>query len=135
MPIILITVKMLSPISLSEILSRFIFHHNLIRPSNNTVKPAAFMPSRDRTTSVFRISNLNDNEIWKIGEREVVPSRGDPLLGRADLSASTVINKGLEVIPQEPPVRHANIVGWPDEKSRAQMIAVELAAAAQFYRR
>lgn len=93
------------------------------------------MPSKDRTTSVFRISNLTGNEIWDIGEREVAPGRGYPLLGRADLSASTVINKGLKVIPQEPPIRHANIVGWPDEKSKLQMIAVELAAEAQFHRK
>ncbi len=122
------------PVLLSEMLSRFIFHRNLIRSSNNTVKPAAFKP-RDGKTSVFRISNLIEHEVWEIGEREVVPSRGYPLLGRADLSASTVINKGLEVIPQEPPTRHANIVGWPDEKSKLQMIALELAAEAQFHKK
>jgi hypothetical protein len=39
------------------------------------------------------------------------------------------------VIPQEPPPRHANIIGWPEEKSEQKQIAMELAAEAQFYKR
>jgi hypothetical protein len=122
------------PVLSSELLARFVFHHSHIRASDNSVRPAAFLP-KDGMTSVFRISNLTDQEVWEIGEREVVPRRGHPLLGRADLSVSTVINNGLEVRPQEPPLRHANILGWPDEKSKQTMIALELAVSSQLYRR
>ena len=122
------------PILSSEILARFVFHHSHIRSSDNSVKPAAFLP-KDGMTSVFRISNLADQEVWEIGEHEVVPKRGRPLLGRADLSVFTVINNGLQVRPQEPPLRHANIVGWPDEKSKQMLVAIELAASSQLYRR
>jgi hypothetical protein len=87
-------------------------------------------------TSVFRISELLNTEIWDIGIKEVVKEeQGKSLIGRADVLTSIVTGNGLEVIPQEPPPRHANIVGWPDEKSEQKQIAMELAAEAQFYKR
>jgi hypothetical protein len=87
-------------------------------------------------TSVFRISELLNAEIWDIGIREVVKEeQGKSLIGRADILTSIVTGNGLEVIPQEPPPRHANIIGWPEEKSEQKQIAMELAAEAQFYKR
>lgn len=87
-------------------------------------------------TSVFRISELLNTEIWDIGIKEVVKEeQGKSLIGRADVLTSIVTGNGLEVIPQEPPPRHANIAGWPDEKSEQKQIAMELAAEAQFYKR
>jgi hypothetical protein len=88
------------------------------------------LPNRESETSVFRISDTIAEDIWTIGERYVAPSRG-PILGRADLYASTVIENGLQVDPQEPPEKHANIIGWPNEKSEQKLIAQELAAKAQ----
>ncbi|HNW08195.1 MAG TPA: hypothetical protein PKZ55_03275 [Verrucomicrobiota bacterium] len=37
----------------------------------------------------------------------------------------------VTVAPSEPPPRHANIEGWPDEKSARKLIAIDLANAAQ----
>jgi hypothetical protein len=47
--------------------------------------------------------------------------------GRGELMAHDVRASGLEVKSQEPPERHANILGWPEKGSRkadeaAQMI-------------
>jgi hypothetical protein len=93
------------------------------------------MPAPNGETSVFRISNLSDNEIWEIGTSEVAQKRGLPLLGRADISAFHVFDKNLKVIPDNKPPRHANIVGWPEEKSEQKLIAMELAENAQLHLR
>lgn len=84
---------------------------------------------------MFRISSLSDNEIWEIGDSEVSQKRGSPLLGRADISAFHVFDKKLKVIPDNNPPLHANIVGWPEEKSKQKLIAMELAESAQLYLR
>jgi hypothetical protein len=120
------------PIEPLENLSRYIFQSNHIRPSDGTVKFAAFMPDRNGETSVFRTSGMSEQNIWEIGNCEVAIRRGKPLLGRADILAREVLARHLEVDPSEPPPRHANIVAWPDEKSKRHLIALELAAVAKF---
>jgi hypothetical protein len=121
------------PIETAETLARFILQKNWFRPSDNTVRHAAFMPNpHNGETSVFRIAGMNDQSVWQIGDREVATKRGKPLLGRADIRTLNVMAKKLQVVPNEPPPRHANIVGWPDEKSKQLQIAVELAEEAQF---
>lgn len=126
---------MLGPVSVSETLSRFVLKKDWFRSSDNSVKFAAFLPNpKNGETSVFRITGISDKEIWHIGDREVAKDPNRPILGRADISASNVVEKGLEILPREPPERHANIVGWPGEKSKQKLIALELAAEAHFYR-
>lgn len=123
-------------VAISETLSRFILQREWYRPSDNSVKFAAFLPNpKNGETSVFRITGISDKEIWHIGDREVAKDPNRSILGRADISASNVVEKGLEILPREPPERHANIVGWPGEKSKQKLIALELAAEAHFYRR
>ena len=59
--------------------------------------------------SVFRISfpqQLSESAIWQIGQ-EHVQGTGNPIKARADLLASAVYENSLEVIPDEPPPRHA----------------------------
>jgi len=125
----------LGPVDSIEILSRFVLQKTYIR-ADNTVRPAAFLPNpKNGETSVFRISGIKDNEIWAIGEREVAPKQNRSILGRADIIASKVISQELRVIPSEPPEKHADITGWPDEKSKQKLIALELAEAADFYKK
>ena len=50
---------------------------------------------------------------------------------RADIEQIEVTSKSLRVIPSEPPDRHADIMGWPSEKSERQSIALELAEDSQ----
>jgi len=124
---------MLGPVAILETLSRFILRRDWYRPSDNTVKYAAFLPNpKNGETSVFRISGISDNKVWDLGDREVAKDPNKPILGRANISASNVVAKGLEVLPSEPPERHANIIGWPEEKSKQKLIALELAAEAHF---
>lgn len=124
----------MEPVDKSENLSRFVIYNRWIRSSINKVKYAAFIPDNNGDTSVFRISGITDNEIWAIGDREVAPKRKRPILGRADIITSIVISKDLKVIPSEPPERHADITGWPEE-SKQKQIALELADEAQFHKK
>ncbi len=124
----------MEPVDPSETLSRFVLKERYIR-ANNTVKPAAFEPNKNGETSVFRISGITNNEIWDIGDREVAPKRNRPILGRADINTAIVISNELKVIPSEPPKRHADITGWPDERSKQKQIELELAAESEFHKK
>lgn len=127
---------MVEPVTPCEVLSRFIMQTNWYRLSDNGVRYAAFMPNpKNGETSVYRISGISDREVWEIGDREVGLRRDKPILGRADIGASFVITKGLNVVPSEPPIRHANIIGWPEQKSEQRLVAIELAAEAIFYKK
>ena len=123
------------PLDSLEILSRFILQTNWFSSSENRVKYAAFLPDKNGETSVFRTSGITNNEIWEIGDCEVSIKRGKPILGRADIGINNVISKDLEVVPREPPLRHANIIGWPDERSKQKIIAIELASESFFHKR
>lgn len=124
------------PVELSEKLSRFILQSNWLRTSNSTVKPAAFMPNpQNGETSVFSTSGLSEQHTWDIGEREVAVKRDKPILGRADILTQNILSKNLQVRPSEPPPRHANITGWPDEKSKQLQIALELSADSNYFKK
>ena len=96
------------------------------------VKPSAFLPSpRDGETSVFRHGSEPREALWQIGTDHVVHRT---LHGAAIVKTRHVRAARLEVVAQEPPPRHANIVGWPslapdpemgkaERKERAALIA------------
>ncbi len=129
------------PINPSETLSRFILQkqhwYKEVNPQTKSlVKYAVFMPNPNNgETSVFRTSDISDDEIWDIGDCEVSVKRGKPVLGRADIISNIVISRDLVITPIEPPERHANITGWPDERSKQRLMALELAAEASLYLR
>ncbi len=89
------------------------------------------MPRDDsKEISVFRIDGLTEDEIWKIWENTVNRSSNRTLHGRAEITALAVETQDLQVVPDKKPHRHANIIGWPAEKSKRLQIAQELAAIA-----
>ncbi|MCG6551798.1 MAG: hypothetical protein L7F77_05680 [Candidatus Magnetominusculus sp. LBB02] len=90
------------------------------------------MPPQNRLLSVFRIFDLDNNDIWALGDKVGV-LRKLPLLARADIIAVQVNDVGLEIDANDDPPRHANIVGWPKEKSEIKLKAIELAERAQLY--
>jgi len=73
------------------------------------------MPNRGEV-SVFRTSGLGASAIWEIGTKMKPMAR--TLHGRAEIRARAVRQKALDVMSAEPPPRHANIIGWPDDKSK-----------------
>ncbi len=129
-------------VSPGEILTRFIRYNSHFSVVTNRVKPDAFLPHRKRVdVSVFRISGLNDsaelskNEVWEIG-REYVQTEERPIKARTDLLAAIVYDNNLEVVSDEPPQRHANIMPFPAENSPTdrkarRAIAIKLADASK----
>jgi hypothetical protein len=124
----------LDRVQLDENLSRFIIQSNQIRTSDNTVKYTAFMPAPNGTTSVFRTSGLQHEDIWKIGDNVAV-QRQRNLYERADVTAGRVFDAGLHIEADDVPPRHANLTDWPDESSKQMAIALELTASAQLHLR
>jgi hypothetical protein len=121
-------------ISLSEILTRYIFSRDHFSPTIGRVKYAAFLPNIEKKTSVFRISGLNESEILDIGKNFVAVKRNKTLRARGDISTSKVLVKGLNVQPDtKEHARHANIMGWPQDKSKQKLVAVSLADKAELH--
>ena len=124
----------MNKIEAKEYLTRYITDKAYYRSNDKTVRHNAFMPPASRELSVFRISNLSRNIVWDLGKEYVANPRNKPLLGRADIFASNVFNKGLDIRPEnQPNTLHANIVDWPEEREEQRMIAIELAFDARLH--
>ena len=115
-----------------ETIARYITNKRWYSREKNIVKPQAFMPPSDLRLSVFRIDNLSELEIWKIGFKKVIAKMNQPrnLHGRADIQALKILENNLQIDPDNIPPRHANIIGWPELKEERKSIAQELAAKA-----
>lgn len=96
-----------------------------------SVLPGAFMPPPNLRLSVFRIDGLKLDEVWEIGQKEVIDVLPQPktLYGMADIKASKILELELRVEPSNTPPRHADICGWP-EKAKHKSVAQQLAAEA-----
>jgi hypothetical protein len=117
-------------------LSRFVFQRGHF--DETRVKYRAFEPpSRDFTLSVSRTHNLTEPEIWQHGDQWVA-TPGRAILARGDFTLTQVKEVFVEgfllsVSPDEPPERHANVVGWPpsEQKELRRSLAQQLAAKAR----
>ena len=118
-------------VSRKETVCKYQLEKDDIRKKDGTLKYRALLPASNGKRSVFRISGLSDPEIWNIGLEKVARIRCLPLLGRFDLKAALVYDQNLNILPDEDlSSRHANIVGWPEEKEKQRSIAQVLAAEA-----
>jgi len=113
----------------NDIVTRFVFGGRNIKKIENyngiseiVVQPKAFEPERKKNDlSVSKISDLklgsDERSIWFIGKfvENERKRGGNPsnLYGRADLSVSQIRDLHLDVVPDEPPPRHANIEKFP----------------------
>ncbi len=117
----------------SESLGRYLTQKNHFFHRDKAVRSLAFMPPPDLRLSVFRIDGLKLDGVWTIGQKEVINNMPEPrtLYGMADIKASKVRASDLEIEPSNTPPRHADICGWPEEKEKRKIIALELAAEAK----
>jgi hypothetical protein len=116
-----------------ELLARFIIFSKHFRPSDNTVKPDAFVPHPQVELSVTRHRAATNDELWQEGNR-VAAIRSATLYGRADVAAETFESEDLSVVPKpisENP-NHADVIDWPTDKPSQKMKACEIASRAVF---
>ena len=123
-------------ISLDERVSRFVTSNHWIRPSNNTVKPDAFMPPPDLNLSVTRHIGLSEEVLWGIGQEvvsQIAEKRNAALHGRADLTVRSIaLPLKAESAPLPNNLNHAHITGWPTDKPSQKNLAQCLAAVADY---
>lgn len=121
-------------ISPSEEVTRYIFDRSAYSPINGRVKYNALLPNSKGETSVYRIINLTRNEIWDIGQRYVAERRGRTLRARGDIGASDIFSESLEIRTDMVihPL-HANVVGWPTQRSEQLLIAKKIADKTQLH--
>jgi hypothetical protein len=92
-------------IAAEEDLSRFLTSSKYFNSIG--VKAAAFLPGHDDATSVFRHGAEPAGDLWSIGQTVNSNVHG------AAIVVAAHVRTVLSVIADEPPSRHANIVGWP----------------------
>ncbi len=114
-----------------ERLSRFLVFGRWFNAGARYVKAAAFLPNQKVETSVFRTTGLDEAIIWPLADAAVLNREGAALHGRADISARNVRATSLEIRAQEPPPRHADLIGWSSEKDAQKSRAQQLSAAAK----
>ena len=74
---------------------------------------------------------MSEAAIWEHARLHALPA-GRNIHGRADLTVGAVsANRPLRTELDEPPPRHANVVGWPKERDRQIALAQSLASAAK----
>lgn len=122
-----------SPVIDDEWLARFILFHRWIRVSDQTVRPEAFIPHPYPDLSVTRHNNLSEQELWQVGQG-VADARPAKLYGRTDIQVAEIRRQALivEFKPVANNPNHANVIGWPVEKSAQKSIAQQLAAGRAF---
>lgn len=118
----------------AEDISRFIFPKDHFSIEKGTVKAAAFMPKEGGDISVYRTAACTEEKIWWLGDWYVARPRKDgrPILARGDLKGSDFSAQDLEVKKHpRPHPRHANVIGWPNDKPARKMKATALANLAR----
>ena len=145
----------------AESLARFILSASWLYRDERPGCPVrlnAFLPHPRVELSVYRTTGWHESEISaqgtevasdrELAHRDRSMASGEPYpankttfryLGRGELSAANVRASGLNVVAKEPPIRHADIIGWPpltnnrkhDEASQ-MAFAIKLQASARF---
>ena len=118
---------MVEPVKPDEPLSRFLTTSRWFSRASNTVLTAAFMPSSEKRTSVFRTADMTDSEVWATSQRINVYR----ILGRGVLTVRDVTEVELGLDPNDDPPGHADIIGWPDELEARLQLAGDLALRAR----
>jgi len=100
------------------------------------VKFRAFLPPPDEVAlSVSRLDGLSEADIWQLGDDHVAAAGARTIHARANFSPEILPDirangSTLSIVPDEPPPRHANVIGWPpnEQKGIRKVLAQQLAA-------
>ena len=114
-----------------DTLSRFIFDKRHFSSSKRVAKRTAFNDPSLRL-SVFWIDDLQEQEIWHIGDTVAGGPRERRTLARADFNKLCAHELKLTIEPDpKPHPRHAELCGWPKEKDERMAITLELCNRSQ----
>ncbi len=124
-------------------ISRFLFSKNDYRPSDNTVKPGAFLPPEGKTrTSVVKSERLSDQQLLDMGMEQAI-ARKRNYHGRTDLDVANTIsgemfkkNSMWIELNHITFLLHSDICGWPlaiDDKDIQMNVALEMTEIAQLH--
>jgi hypothetical protein len=118
----------------SEGITRFLVHRNEFGTNPRRVKHHAFLPAlsphtRQFVKSVHRTDHLSNDNMWKLGKLFVENEESNRVVrARAAGAAQTISGAGVALsINGVPWPRHADIVGWPEEKHAQKLIAMDIA--------
>lgn len=121
-------------VSSDESVTRFSYDSDKIF-QNGSVKPAAFLPTPDKTsgrleTSICRMKDCSEERIWHLAKTQ---RQDKTVKGRADHSVQSVLDAGLECIasPVKDFPEHAVLLGWPVDKPACKVIAMMLSKASK----
>lgn len=123
----------LGPVLDGETVSRYIVHDRHFSIKNKQVKAAAFEADSRGEKSVFRVNDLDEAARWGLGVEQVEQGTECRIQARGDIRASEVHAEALTFsLDPADHFRHANIVGWPVEKSLMKVKAAQLALKSKF---
>lgn len=101
------------------------------RLTDSVVKPKLFEPTRDLKLSVFRVEGLGRKSVIALG-KTVVKShpQAQRLYGWGEISESGILNARLHIDYDDVPLRHATIIGWPQDPAQRKHAQQLLASCA-----
>src|SRR5688500_1836061 len=102
--------KRLLVINPEDPLARF-FHQRIhYSPEKKLVTRSAFMPSSERTTSVFHVVGLSWDDVSAAGTKFVAAGHGSRCYGWGEILAKVVPTTGLSIDYNNDPPRHADLI-------------------------
>ena len=124
-----------SEIAENEQFTRFLVHSNQFRTGNGgRVMPSALLPLNNKKrarweTSTHRTDGLSQLDVWRLGYRFVENvANNRRIKARGSGSVATVLAQALQFdVNGRPYPRHADIIGWPDDKHARMMQATQIA--------
>ena len=125
-----------SALGSNESLARCLHQRDHFKLATHSVKPKAFEPPPNLRLSVVRIYSLSTQKVWTYLQINVIDRmlQRRSLYGIADIKVLAVQATGLTVDPDNTPLRHASIIGWPEgdsNKSKRKLLSQELASKAK----
>lgn len=115
----------------TELLSRYICSKERKKyiQENGRLRSGLFKPAKDRKMSVFRTSELEEDQIWELGD-SYINRAGELIWGRSDLSLAIINEFMLELEVDDNPPRHANVINWPEDDDERLLVSQKLAKRA-----
>jgi hypothetical protein len=117
----------------NETIARFIFSSGHFAKETKRIKYGAYLPAKNGEASVYRVTNLHWDDIWKIGKKYVETDQRK-IRACAETTANEITRHSLNILPEtKRHYRHANIIAWPQEKHEIKMLAIEIANNSSLY--